>query len=238
VGALSDKSRAILQNHVDHPPPPPPTDEDDCAAHKDLSPLMSSLNPPQAQVKSAPMLYTRLECKNVDVDSQNARELNKLGGQQHEYQVSRSLFARSPLRSRVCVPPSHNPNPPQAHDFTLTDFHKGNLKHNPASEVLKLKQSAQVMLLKNIDPDAQLVNGARGVVVGFTEAAAHKTLNPDFTMPRSWPDNAMLPIVQFAAMGEKAGGLGARRVITPESWENKVSLTPLSTHICGARLLP
>lgn len=43
----------------------------------------------------------------------------------------------------------------------------------PAESTLRLKKDSQVILLANIDPGKGLVNGARGVVLGFTQAPPH-----------------------------------------------------------------
>ena len=56
---------------------------------------------------------------------------------------------------------------------------------------LELVEDAQVMLIANIDPGAGLVNGSRGVIVGFCRATTH-------------------PIVEFVN--------GARRIMGPHNW--------------------
>ncbi len=64
-----------------------------------------------------------------------------------------------------------------------------------APEILKLKINAQVILLKNMSVSNKLVNGSRGIVVGFNESK--------------------LPIVKFLN--------GTELVIKYESWSFKIN---------------
>lgn len=82
---------------------------------------------------------TRLHTHNIDVDEINQRELQKLHGQQREYQMESK--GRKPLvdsLKKSCLAP----------------------------EVLKLKVGAKVMFVKN-NFDEGYVNGTLGKVVGF-----------------------------------------------------------------------
>lgn len=51
----------------------------------------------------------------------------------------------------------------------FTNSHRVLERLCPAKEEIVLKLNAQVMLIKNLDLGNNLVNGARGCVVGFTE---------------------------------------------------------------------
>lgn len=49
------------------------------------------------------------------------------------------------------------------------DSFKSQLEKSPAPKILKLKVHAQVILLRNLNFDLELVNGATGIVIGFEE---------------------------------------------------------------------
>lgn len=79
----------------------------------------------------------------ADVEDINVRELSLLQGQE------KTFYAED----------------------TGEEYARGSLASNcPAPTELKLKRGAQVMLVRNLNFDRQLVNGARGVVLGFVNS--------------------------------------------------------------------
>jgi len=80
----------------------------------------------------------------------------------------------------------------------------------PAPDVLELKLHAQVILLKNLDATLELVNGARGVVVGFKKATQQ-----DSNSKQRFDDLKEYPEVLFTS--------GLRRIVTPEDWSIDVA---------------
>lgn len=84
---------------------------------------------------------TRLRALNRDVDAENVRELERLRGPAWRWEARDAGPDRAALAQlqRSCIAPA----------------------------VLALKTGAQVVLLKNVDTAGGLVNGSRGVVVGF-----------------------------------------------------------------------
>jgi ATP-dependent DNA helicase PIF1 len=91
---------------------------------------------------------TLLFTKNQDVNTINETQLDKLTGATVTYTAK-------------TVPPPGLPK-------EVVDFMVEKLDRDAPYEVeLRLKEKAQVMLLKNQDPEAGLVNGSRGVVTGF-----------------------------------------------------------------------
>lgn len=68
----------------------------------------------------------------------------------------------------------------------------------PAPQKLELKQGAEVILLKNIDPANGLVNGARGKVVSFIEAQVSGLVG----------SGTKVPVVEFLVSSECGAGEG------------------------------
>ncbi|XP_042905170.1 ATP-dependent DNA helicase PIF1 [Parasteatoda tepidariorum] len=110
------------------------------------------------------ILATKLSTHKDDVDIINKSHLEQLTGQ------SQFFFAVD--------------NAPDLSQFINN--------HCPVGNKLELKVGAQVMLMKNLDLQRGLVNGARGVVLGFD------------------PSKQKLPVVKFAC--------GAKEVINYEKW--------------------
>ena len=118
---------------------------------------------------------TRLFCKNSSVDEENEARLTALEGSARVYE-SHDLFkgmAQNNVAARAKVAASANTKVPS----TLT-----------------LKVGAQVVLLRNIDPEAKLVNGSRGIVVKFEESRteAGKGVYGHVCCP-----GVMCPVVKF-----------------------------------------
>lgn len=96
---------------------------------------------------------TRLYCRNVQVDKQNKQELRKIPGSVYRYVLHVEIDSAGrelsvDQKKRLC---------------------DGLLKKSSFVEILELKVGAQVMLTANLSIADGLCNGARGVVVGFTE---------------------------------------------------------------------
>uniref|UniRef100_A0A6J0SYQ3 ATP-dependent DNA helicase PIF1 n=1 Tax=Pogona vitticeps TaxID=103695 RepID=A0A6J0SYQ3_9SAUR len=85
------------------------------------------------------ILATRLCTHKDDVELTNARQLQELSGEQRSFKAVDSDPLLVKMIDAQC----------------------------PVSSVIELKQGAQVMLTKNLDVSRGLVNGARGVVIGF-----------------------------------------------------------------------
>jgi len=98
---------------------------------------------------------TRLYAKNMQVDEINNRSLFELDGKLEAY---------------------------KAEDTGEYNFVEQLKKNCLAPEKLDLKVGAQVMLLKNLDPERNLINGTRGVVSGF-----QTNDDPDMGEVGHWP---------------------------------------------------
>jgi ATP-dependent DNA helicase PIF1 len=91
---------------------------------------------------------TKLFCTRKSVDHLNEKELNKLAKQGYEFREYTMDFV-----SQDC---------PISFDYVTQNF----IKNSTTPLTLCLSEQTQVMLTYNISP--KLVNGSRGIVVGFT----------------------------------------------------------------------
>ncbi|XP_041064423.1 ATP-dependent DNA helicase PIF1 isoform X2 [Carcharodon carcharias] len=97
------------------------------------------INTANQKINRDGILATRLCTHKDDVELTNEQKLHQLPGELHTYEAvdSDPMFAQT-LNTQC-----------------------------PAGQTLQLKQGAQVMLTKNLDIERGMVNGARGVVIGF-----------------------------------------------------------------------
>ena len=96
---------------------------------------------------------THLFATNASVDSMNQRKLQELQGKEEH------IF--------------------EAED-SGADPHLSNLRKNCIAEQrLRLRDGAQVMLLKNVNQAQGLVNGSKGVITGFTNVRLLSFIHPD-----------------------------------------------------------
>ena len=114
------------------------------------------------------ILPTKLYCKNAAVDEENQRHLDALPGEVATF-VGMDMFKGEPgadARAKLVE-----------------------MVEKKAVGVLRLKKNAQVMLTKNM-PEQRLVNGSRGVVVGWREQDS----GGEFGVP---PGAVLSPVVRF-----------------------------------------
>ena len=150
---------------------------------------------------------TLLESRNSQVDKANTVEMNKLPGEVRRF---------------------------KSKDKTSHSMYEKMLQHCQAPETLELKVGAQVICLKNLDPETGIVNGSRGIIVDF------KTAKNQSDLPREFR-NMELPVVKFQAIdgpGGKSGDEeGPTKLIEPAEWTNKVGdATVSSRHQIPLRL--
>ena len=142
---------------------------------------------------------TRIFAVNRDVDTLNAVELAKCVGEKADL---------------MCVDDGSEP-------------HLGALQKNcPAPERLTLKVGAQVMLLKNVDQEAGLVNGARGSVTSFASSLDGKAERaPNVTFERG----AKEPLTVLLGREEWTTEMGGMRLATRSQYPLKLAWA-LSMH--------
>lgn len=125
------------------------------------------------------IIPTNLWSHKANVEKENLAFLENLEGEEKVYEHKVTQLMRSGAKMS---------SPLRA----IMDKHAASLiKNAMAPATLKLKINAQVMLVANLDFEAGLVNGSRGVVVGFSTTNQY-------------------PVVHFAC--------GVTTEITPKSW--------------------
>jgi ATP-dependent DNA helicase PIF1 len=159
--------------------------------------------------KSLTIQPTMLFTRRVEVDQINARELKKLTTERHVYKAT-TIFNPSANTIGLTI------NSPEV-EMAVQKL-DGHAAYTPE---LILAVGAQVMLLTNLNSEAGLVNGSRGVIVDFKKAevkgddpegckrsVADLLKAPKVLVQR---DETLMPLVEFKS--------GERRLIDYHSWE-------------------
>jgi len=144
--------------------------------------------------KSLTVQPTMLFTRRVEVDQINARELKKLTTERHVFKAT-TVFNPSANTAGLTVTSPEVQMAVQKLD--------GNAAYTPE---LVLAVGAQVMLLYNLNHEAGLVNGSRGVVVDFKKPEPSEA---DKTFIKK--DETLMPVVEFKS--------GDRRIIDYNTWE-------------------
>lgn len=121
-------------------------------------------------LSTGPVKPTQLFPTRADAESINRKELAELGD------VKRRTYS-----AKLTVHPSIQKN---QYLYDMIDKFDEDAPYDPC---LELAIGAQVMLVYNLDIEKGLVNGARGVVVGFTDEEKYG----------SCKDDKIMPVVQF-----------------------------------------
>jgi len=129
----------------------------------------------QHPLPSDGIVPTRLYSLNKDVDAENEARLAELGGKEVVCVAQNKWKEAMPVGTLASVK--------KAMADSLS-------KEMPAE--VRLKVGAQVMLTRNKDLDRNLVNGSRGVVIGFERSKDNNSNNID-----AGGTTTMLPVVRF-----------------------------------------
>eukprot|EP01018_Ginkgo_biloba_P022116 Gb_05940 [translate_table: standard] len=147
------------------------------------------------------------EIRRGQCSPKNAARLNNCRGPSNSRQDGISLTRLYPKKVDVRT---HNDKELMALNNEIIQFlamdegpAKSLLDSGVAPKQLYLCEGAQVMLIWNLDVEAGLVNGARGVVVGFTDSEMRES--------RLVSPKGLWPVVQFACQQE-------RMVLRPQVW--------------------
>lgn len=134
---------------------------------------------------------TLLFTKNADVDAINEKQFDKLAGPTVIFKA-KTVFSRpDQTEAGLAKPKKEGLN--GSENAALQKLVEFMDRDAPYAPTLELKVGAQVMLVRNVDPELGLVNGSRGVVLRFSDATG-------------WP------IVKFAG--------GATIEVKPIQWES------------------
>ena len=141
---------------------------------------------------------TKLYCKNANVDAENSEELQKLQG-------------------RLVQLRALNNTPDHMRNADKNPFWRSCL----AAPVLQLKEGAQVMLLRN-DADKKLVNGSKGIIVGFV--SRDEAIKLCDRGPKGHEQTKWLQYQDAAALIPKVLFLDSKtpHVILPETFSHEV----------------
>ena len=134
------------------------------------------------------ILPTRLYCKNCDVDKENAARLAGLAAPPIVFDASQTDVYGGGAASNA-----------RARQTVCDDLEK------KVPQCITLKLGAQVVLLRNLDQRAQLVNGSRGVVARFERSEGGEKASGGYGAVEC--KGVMLPVVRFDCGVEKRIGL-------------------------------
>lgn len=127
---------------------------------------------------------TQIFSRNKEVDDMNATEMARLGQAAHVFHAKDDITVEPNLRA---------PGADKAFGAALTRLKRSEFfRECLATQTVSLCLGAQVMLLKN-DSGANLVNGSRGVVIGFVQRSVPPSPSPDHHQACQ----ALVPLVRF-----------------------------------------
>lgn len=198
-GTISPRNQQVLQQKVQEAQQLLQQEQQMATTHQGFFQTASSMTQ-NANSKSHKLRVrpTKLFSTNQDVDQYNMNELERLQKNSDEDDADKDpviFFAVD-----------------QGKDPYLTQIKSG----TKAPEKLYLKKGAQVMLLKNLDTERGLVNGARGTVVDFERSNGRTSFS------------SVLPVVNFAVV------IGSERseervTLIPDTWEVKLGDSVLAS---------